>query len=227
MGELPDTEALGRLVDWKGLRVVDVGCGPGDLARGLAQLGAVVLGIEPSPAQVALNRAKEPTAGVELIEGNASRIPRDDDSVDVVVFSRSLHHVPVDAMDGAIAEAIRVLVPQTGRLIVIEPDVRGQFTKLVRPFHDEVTVRARALEALARCADPAFESVSEVWFSFVMVYENFDAFVARMTGSTYNTIAATTMDTPEVRAAFEAGRTDDGYRFTNPNRVRLYTGPRP
>lgn len=227
LGELPDIEALARLVDWDGLTVIDVGCGAGHLARALADHGATVLGLEPSKEQVARNLTADAHPGVELIEGDATSIPRGDGSTDVVVFSRSLHHVPLDEMDGAIAEAIRVLKPTTGRLIVIEPDIEGQFSRLYTPFHDETVERAGALAAMARSADPRFESMREVWFTFVMTYDSFDAFITRMTGSTYNTITMAQMDTGEVRAMFEAGRSTEGYRFTNPNRVRLYTGPKP
>lgn len=227
LGVARDIDILDRLVDWQGLEVVDCGCGNGGLARALAKRGANVLGLEPDPVQAAKNRAAEPTPNVTLVEAPAQEIPRQGDSVDGVVFSKSLHHVPVAAMDDALREAARVLKPGTGFLYVLEPDIRGQYSQMMKPFHDEALVRAKALEALARTADPLFEGVEEYWYTNEIAYENFDDFLNRVAGSSFNAIDAARVDTPAVRTAFEAGKAGEGYRFTNLMRVRLYRGAPP
>jgi len=92
---------------------------------------------------------------------------------------------------------------------------------MIRPFHDETVVRALALEALDRAA-PMFDRVEESWFSSEARFESFEAFKARMIGMSFNDIVAERIEQPEVEAAFEAGRVDDGFRFTNPIRIRLF-----
>ncbi|MBM3504399.1 MAG: class I SAM-dependent methyltransferase [Alphaproteobacteria bacterium] len=226
LGIARDIDVFDRLVDWQGLDVVDVGCADGSLAAALAKRGARILGIEADPIQVEKNRRATPVANVSLIEGSAERIPRDADSVDGVVFSKSLHHVPAGLMDGALAEAARVVKPSKGFLLVLEPDIRGQFSQLVKPFHDETTVRRQALDAMARTADRLFDQIEEYWYTNTYAFPDFAAFEKRMAGSTYNAIEQRRIDTPTTRKAFEAGKRGQEYVFENLMRVRLYRGAR-
>ncbi len=69
LGILNDMEVLGPLVDWKGRRVLDIGCGPGYLSRALAGLGATVTGFEPDPVQAERNRQAELLGGVTFEAG--------------------------------------------------------------------------------------------------------------------------------------------------------------
>ncbi len=148
----------------------------------------------------------------------------DGGSIDGVFFNKSLHHVPVNLMDAALIEAVRVLKPETGFLFVHEPLLTGTLSPLCKPFHDETEVRTLAYEALKRTAKPRFEQARELIYSSIVRYANFDAFLEQWTGKSFNDIQADQVDTPEVRALFEAGRTDDGYAFTAPQRVNLYRG---
>jgi len=150
-----DVSALLALTSVAGLALVDVGCGAGGNARDLAGAGATVLGVEPDPIQAARNRDAAATPGVAFLEARAERLPAGDGSMDGVVFFRSLHHVPVEAMDRALAEAARVLNPATGFLAVVEPGVEGTHFPVMRPFHDETIVRAQAQAALDRAAKAA------------------------------------------------------------------------
>lgn len=225
LGVARDIDILDRLVSWQGLNVIDCGCGDGSLAKALAKRGARVTGVEPDSVQAAKNRDAELPEDVTLLEAPAQQLPFADGSSDVVVFSKSLHHVPKEHMDGALEEAARVL-KSDGVLYVLEPDIRGQFSQMVRPFHDETIVRADALEALGRTADHIFEDVEEYWYTNVVKFPDFDALVQRMSGSTYNEIDGHRIDTPPVRAAFEKGKAEEGYEFTNLMRVRLYRRPK-
>ncbi len=225
LGPTTDIEVMDRLLRLDGMSIVDAGCNDGALSRSLAQRGARVLALEPNPIQAAQNRQAEPTEGVTFAEAPAQAMPADAGSIDTVIFSRSLHHVPEQLMDQAIAEAVRVLRPESGVLFILEPEMGGQFSQVMKPFHDETQVRAAALAALARTAAPRFESAAEYWFTQTASYDDFDAFRDRILGHSFNDIAAADIDQPLVRALFEAGRADDGYRLTNPMRVRLYRGP--
>jgi len=219
LGIKKDLEVLGPMMDWRGKRVADVGCGPGHLSLALADLGATVFAFEPDPVQAQKNR-ETPVEGVSFAEAGAQDLPLESASVDVVILSRSLHHVPAELMDAALAEAKRVLQPD-GRLLVLEPDIHGQFSQLIRPFHDETQCRSQALDALER-AESGFGSMEEVWFTSEGVFESFEAFRTRMVSMSFNDIVAERIERPEVHAAFEAGATQHGFRFTNPMRLRIY-----
>ena len=184
------------LVSW--LRVVDVGCGAGKTTRELAALGATVLAIEPDPIQAAKNREAEPAPGVTFFEARAESLPADSGSMDGVFFFRSLHHVPIDAMEAALAEAARMLKPD-GFLCVMEPEMDGTHFPVMRPFHDETRVRTAAQAALRNSAPRLFRAVELFRYVQYPRYANFEAFAARVLGQTFNDIRRERVETDEVR----------------------------
>lgn len=207
----------------KGARVLDVGCGDGALVRVMARAGAKVTGLEISEDQLVRARAASPAADESYQVGRAEALPFDHQTFDIVVIFNSLHHVPVEVQDKALAEAARVL-ESGGYLFVMEPLAEGASFELVRPVDDETEVRAAAYGALKRAADgPAFEVVSEYSFASEKCYDSFAAFkdaVLRVDGSRR---AAFESQETRLREQFEqtAERTDNGYVFTHPKRLNL------
>lgn len=90
-----------------GTRVIDVGCGSGELLAHLTALGAQARGVDPAPAMRAHARSRAPTADVR--EGDAEHLPFPDSAADVVVAVNALQFAD-DVLD-ALAEVSRVLVP--------------------------------------------------------------------------------------------------------------------
>jgi len=224
LGELTDAAALISLVAVAGRDLVDVGCGPALTSRELVRLGARVTGVEPDPIQAEKNRRAEPTPGLTLHEGRAESLPLADSSVDGVLFFRSLHHVPIGGMDRALDEARRVLKPETGFLCVVEPGMDGSHFAVMRPFHDETIVRIEAQAALARISG-RFRREARYRYMQRPRHASFEAMVERVTGRTFNNISREMVDTAEVRALFETGRTDEGdYAFDQPMLLDFYQG---
>lgn len=223
LGDREDMGAVEALVRVEGMCFVDVGCGAGRLSRELAARGARVLGVEPDPVQAEKNREAEPVPGLTFVEARAEALPVADDSVDGVFFFRSLHHVPAAAMDAALREAARVLKPE-GFLCVVEPAMEGTFFPVMRPFHDETQVRTQAQAALARTAASLFASVDGYRWRMHPSFRSFEEMVGFVTGMTFNDIRRERVETDEVRALFEAGKCDDGYRFEQPMLLNLYRG---
>jgi SAM-dependent methyltransferase len=95
-----------------GTRVLDVACGPGDLAAEAAERGAEVIGVDFCSSMVAL--ATEVHPGVEFRAGDAENLPFEPGRFDAVTINFGMLHF-ADPLR-AIAETHRVLVPG-GRLV--------------------------------------------------------------------------------------------------------------
>jgi len=88
-------------------RVLDVGCGEGQMARRVAALGAEVVGVDGSWAQIA--EARRRGGGPTYLRGTATALPVASGSVDAVTACLVLEHV--EPFEPAIDEIARVLVP--------------------------------------------------------------------------------------------------------------------
>jgi SAM-dependent methyltransferase len=89
-------------------RVLDVGCGEGQVARRVAALGAgFVAGVDPTAAQVAVAQARG--GGPRYARGSAEALPWATGAFDAVVVCLVLEHV--EPFEPAIAEIARVLSP--------------------------------------------------------------------------------------------------------------------
>lgn len=98
-----------------GATVLEIGAGTGNvlLLVKRAVPGATVIGLDPDPEALALARRKAVRAGLEvqLDEGFADRLPYPDGSIDRVLSSFMLHHLPAAERLPALREARRVLAP--------------------------------------------------------------------------------------------------------------------
>jgi ubiquinone/menaquinone biosynthesis C-methylase UbiE len=109
----------------KGEKVLDIGSGPGLLAREMAaEVGALgsVYGVDPSESMLALARRRRPPDGaaeIRVVAGDACALPFADGSFDAAVATQVYEYV--QDMPAALAEAFRVLRPG-GRLLVLDTD---------------------------------------------------------------------------------------------------------
>jgi ubiquinone/menaquinone biosynthesis C-methylase UbiE len=218
------TELIDELLDVRGRDVLDVGCGEGWLVRRLASAGARVVGLDP--LAVALERARRDgtsDSSARYVDGTAQALAFPTASFDVVVFFNSLHHVPTESMDAALAEAGRVLRP-SGVLYVQEPLAEGRFFELMRSVEDETQVRAAAQAALSRAAQGRLVELACREAVAPTRLADFDAFRALMISVEPARAAAFDEQEVALRAAFERlGRpAEGGYEFDQPFRVNLF-----
>jgi SAM-dependent methyltransferase len=88
-----------------GERILDLGCGDGQLTARIAALGAEVIGIDASAEMVAAARAR----GADAVEGNAEALPFADCTFEAVFSNAVLHWVR--DQDAMLREVRRVLRP--------------------------------------------------------------------------------------------------------------------
>lgn len=212
---------LAEVLDVRGLKVTDVGCGDGGMTRHLAHAGATVVGIEPSPQQLARARAAEPVAGETYMQGRGEALPFDDGSLDAVLYFNSLHHLPLAAMTPALAEAARVLRPG-GALVAVEPLAEGAYFTAVQPMDDETAVRAAAYAAL-RSPPDGLARDAELTYLNTVRFRDFGQFVDRVLAVDESRRQRLPTVEAEMRRRFdEGGRIEDGMAiFDQPMRLTL------
>jgi SAM-dependent methyltransferase len=200
--------------------VVDVGCGDGALVRWLERRGARAIGVEVGEEPLARARAHEPVGGERYEQAGAQALPLVDGAADAVLFMNSLHHVPGELLDAALAEAARVLRPG-GLVYVQEPLAEGPYFELLRPVDDETAVRAAAHAAIGRAARHGLDHQREIRFDTDVVHAGFEGFRDRVVLADAARAAAFAGLEAELRERFE--RTSepvaDGHRFVQPMRV--------
>jgi ubiquinone/menaquinone biosynthesis C-methylase UbiE len=101
-------------------RALDLGCGNGRHAQVLAEAGADVVGLDVSRGLLnkARQRASERGFVVDLVHGDASRLPFSDDRFSQIVYVATLHHLRTrEARRQSLTEVGRVLAPG-GRALV-------------------------------------------------------------------------------------------------------------
>ena len=203
-------------------RVIELGCGAAQLSRKLLERfeAAEVTALEVDERQHAKNLAS-PQSRLNFVAAGAQAIPFEAGRFDLALMLKSLHHVPLDLLDVALAEVHRVLRPG-GLLYVSEPVFAGALNEVMRLFHDEEVVRAAALAALHRAvASGAWEQASETFFDVPVHYRDFAEFEQRMIGVTYQNHRLDAATLAAVRARFEPHMTHDGAHFVRPMRVNL------
>ena len=102
--------ARGRSRATRRTRVLEVGCGEGELAERLTATVAEVVAVDQSPRMVELTRAR----GVDAHVADVQQLPFPDASFDAVLAAWMLYHVP--DLDRGLSEVARVLRPG-GRLV--------------------------------------------------------------------------------------------------------------
>lgn len=218
-----ELDLLADLVPLAEQRIIELGCGNARLARALVQrcAGAQVVGLEVDEVQHAQNVAN-PQQRLVFMSGSAETVPFPDASFDGALMLKSLHHVPLDAMDAAVAEVARVVRPG-GWFYVSEPIFGGALNEIVRLYNDENTVRRAAQAALDRAlADGThWEVMAERRFAQPAHFQDWAEFEQRMLYPSFADHFITPALAARVRAAFLPHLTADGAHFVRPMHVRL------
>jgi ubiquinone/menaquinone biosynthesis C-methylase UbiE len=119
-----------------GLRVLEIGCGTGNVTvrAKRAHAGAELIGSDPDPLALArAQRKARGMTGIRFERAYAQQLPFADGEFDRVLSSMMLHHLAEDVKAAAAAEIHRVLRPG-GELHVV--DVGGHMT-----VHDGLAAR--------------------------------------------------------------------------------------
>ncbi len=111
-----EREVYEQLLFFQDAEVLELGCGKADKTLAIAEGGKVksIVALEVDEIQHAENLRRTVPGHVRFERGGAQAIPAADQSYDIVMMFKSLHHVPVDLMDAALREIHRVLENRRG-----------------------------------------------------------------------------------------------------------------
>ena len=222
-----EIDVIAERLPLAGARVLDLGCGAAAMTRLIAERFPVaeIVATDVDAIQHARNLAAAPVEHVTFRSGGAERIDAADASFDVVTMFKSLHHVPGELLDAALAEIARVLRPR-GLAWLSEPVYAGEFNDVTRLFHDEREVRAAAFAAIQRAvAHGALELVEELFFLTPNRFRDFAEFEQRVIRATHTEHHLDDAQYARVRDAFSAHLGPDGVTFRMPMRVDLLRRP--
>jgi SAM-dependent methyltransferase len=93
----------------EGAPITDLGCGPGHVAAWLAGRGAAAVGIDLSPAMIAIGRREYPK--VDFREGDLLALPASDGEFGAAIAFYSVIHLEPAELGRAFGEIHRVLRP--------------------------------------------------------------------------------------------------------------------
>jgi ubiquinone/menaquinone biosynthesis C-methylase UbiE len=224
----PETEIYNRLLSLDNKHILELGCGSAEITRDIATSGVnrkiTALEVDVIAHQKNLQITDLPNVTFAL--SGAQEIPLDDESVDVVMMFKSLHHVPVELMEAAMLEISRVL--KVGGLVYIsEPVFAGEFNEILRLFHDEQKVREAAFNAVRKTVDEGlFILVEETFFNSPMQFKNFAEFENNIINVTHSQHRLDEKLYQRVKQGFEQHLGDDGVHFLMPVRVDLLSNSR-
>ena len=176
--------------------VVDLGCGTGRFSEMLAaELGARVIGLDPSEKMIDQARRKPATSLIVFGRASAHELPLTDGCVDLVFMSQVYHHLPDPA--GVARECERVL--RRGGYVCIRTGTRENdvvvpnFFPAVRPMLDadlpsseEISSNFAAAGFTLRHYEIVTEVVAPDWPSFVRKSAlRADSFLARLSDTEF------------------------------------------
>ncbi len=216
-----EADIFNSILDLDNSDILDLGCGAGRYMIDIATTGTGrnVRGLEVDEVQHKKNLAGDWPDNISFGLGGAQNIPADDQSYDVVMMFKSLHHVPMGLMGVGLGEVHRVLKPG-GFAYISEPVFAGDFNEILKLFHNEERVRAAAFEAVKGAVEAGdFTSLNQVFFNTYGHYANFAEFENTIIKASFLNIEMDDDLYAKVREKFESCMQDDGAHFLSPNRV--------
>jgi ubiquinone/menaquinone biosynthesis C-methylase UbiE len=159
-------------------RLLDVGCGAGELVHRAAPTVARAVGVDLSPQMIERARQRGRNEGIpperiEFVVASSSDLPFGDSEFTAVITTTALHHFPNPA--AAVREMVRVLAPG-GRIVIadLSRDLRlarvaDALLRLVEPGHVGMQTR-NGIERLLRDGGVRVSRSRRVWLgSYALV----------------------------------------------------------
>jgi len=158
----PDLAKIEEFIELNGKRLLEIGCGDGRLTALLAGKPEAIAAIDPDESKI--ETARRNISGVNFWVGSGEKLDFANQSFDIVLFGYSLHH---QNCTKALAEAGRV-VSRTGHILIIEPRLEGEYSRLVSIFEkDEIALLRKTFDCITSdCFNILRQDAYSVDYSF-------------------------------------------------------------
>ena len=214
---------LREMLNFEGARLLELGCGAAEKTRLIAERTGIsaIVAAEVDRIQHAKNLEIRDLPKVTFAAFGAESIEAPDESFDIIILFKSLHHVPAALLDQSFAEMFRVLKPG-GHVYISEPVFEGEINEVIRLFNDEEVVRKGAFAAIRQAIESGqFELVEERFFRNVVKLASFAQFEQGLINVTHSERNVSPALLVRIRERFESFRKPEGFVFEVPNRVDL------
>lgn len=144
-------KAIASLFPLSGKTVLEIGCGKGRVTRDLARYADRVIASDPDTTALEAAQNNLTAENVEFRHAPDGIPDMPQGSVDLVIYTLSLHHVPPGQMQDSLRQAGCLLKPG-GVILVLEPADGGTFNEAKSRFGvgsgDEGPLKSAALTAM-------------------------------------------------------------------------------
>lgn len=144
-------QTINDCVSLNGKTVLEIGCGNGRMTRDLAEFATKVVATDLNVAVLQQARHAVTNDNVDFLFTPSGFPDLPEKSFDLVIYTLSLHHIPIPDMVDNLLHSGRLL-NSVGKIVVVEPGDRGSFLEVKKRFGagsgDESREKAAALKAM-------------------------------------------------------------------------------
>lgn len=139
-------EYIEKYLNVKDKSILDIGCGKGTITKYFIKNNKVTA-IDPEKKNIMFIKREYPK--INAFVGFGEKLKFEDNSFDIVIFSLSFHHIPIEKMNTALKEAHRVL-KKDGIIVFFEIGSKGSFIECELLYYDESKEKSEAYQRIKK-----------------------------------------------------------------------------
>lgn len=174
-------KSIQTILSLTGKRVLEVGCGSGMRTVQIAEHCSEIFSMDPDRNAITQAKNNRPGSNIHYSIGTADQLNFSEAFFDVVIFTLSFHHVPVDKMNTAIGEAVKVC-KANGYIIFLEPSFEGSFFQSEIRFDgcDGDERKEKAIAYTRMLSHPELKEIAELFDETVFKFHSVEDFFENM-----------------------------------------------
>lgn len=165
-------EIFSNIVELKNKVVVDVGCGEGKLTKEISKVCKFVYGLDLE--EVILKIESNNIENIKFLYGLGQKMPLETNSVDIIIFFKSFHHIPKVNLEHSIKEIKRIL-KKNGTVCFVEPlAILNSYYEFSRLVNDEEEILKFSYNVIKSLENDCFQKIDESFYNITKQYIDFE-----------------------------------------------------